>query len=319
MRTKTEAYEAMLRHHATLLEEVHARAAALRRAVSGGFSFEPAVAELVAYMSDEVLPHALAEEKTIYQTAAARPELAATVATMIAEHGRLAAVLDQLSSAEEREKAAATAGALAELFAAHVTKENDVLLPALVSDEKVNLGELLGEMHRLTEQGAGEPVAGEEAVAGADTESDLLLLLLEAASDLAEVGRDDRACRLAADAWRSVRTGRPDLAARATAALHRLARQATTEPVALRRSGGAPSAEGEPDLDVRSLAPALRHEAIFTCYRALEPGTGFVLVNDHDPKPLRYQFEAEHAGEFSWDYLESGPRTWRVRIGRAPR
>jgi uncharacterized protein (DUF2249 family) len=43
-----------------------------------------------------------------------------------------------------------------------------------------------------------------------------------------------------------------------------------------------------------------------------------VLVNDHDPKPLRYQFEAEHAGEFTWDAVESGPEVWRVRIGRPP-
>jgi len=42
-----------------------------------------------------------------------------------------------------------------------------------------------------------------------------------------------------------------------------------------------------------------------------------VLVNDHDPKPLRYQFQAEHPGEFTWDYLESGPEAWRVRIARA--
>ncbi|MDA8323903.1 MAG: DUF2249 domain-containing protein [Actinomycetota bacterium] len=74
---------------------------------------------------------------------------------------------------------------------------------------------------------------------------------------------------------------------------------------------------GGPDLDVRELAPALRHQTIFDTYRALPPGTGFVLVNDHDPKPLRYQFEAEHAGQFTWSYLESGPRVWRVRIGRA--
>ena len=50
---------------------------------------------------------------------------------------------------------------------------------------------------------------------------------------------------------------------------------------------------------------------------ALTPGQGFVLVNDHDPKPLYYQFEAEHTGQFTWDYLEEGPLTWRVRIGRA--
>jgi uncharacterized protein (DUF2249 family) len=48
----------------------------------------------------------------------------------------------------------------------------------------------------------------------------------------------------------------------------------------------------------------------------LLPGAGFVLVNDHDPTPLRYQFEAEHAGAFTWDYLEAGPAAWRVRVGR---
>lgn len=39
-------------------------------------------------------------------------------------------------------------------------------------------------------------------------------------------------------------------------------------------------------------------------------------LNDHDPKPLYYQFEAEHAGQFTWEYLEQGPEVWRVRIGR---
>ncbi|GAB2939716.1 DUF2249 domain-containing protein [Micromonospora polyrhachis] len=69
-------------------------------------------------------------------------------------------------------------------------------------------------------------------------------------------------------------------------------------------------------LDVRTEAPARRHDLIFSTYAALGAGEAFVLVNDHDPKPLHYQFAAEHAGQFSWDYLESGPSTWRVRIGR---
>jgi len=69
-------------------------------------------------------------------------------------------------------------------------------------------------------------------------------------------------------------------------------------------------------LDIRSEVPARRHELIFETYGKLGSGEGFVLVNDHDPKPLYYQFEAEHTGEFSWDYLEEGPEVWRVRIGR---
>jgi uncharacterized protein (DUF2249 family) len=70
-------------------------------------------------------------------------------------------------------------------------------------------------------------------------------------------------------------------------------------------------------LDVRTEIPARRHELIFETYSKLEPGEGFVLVNDHDPKPLYYQFAAEHPGEFTWDYLEEGPLVWQVRIGRA--
>jgi uncharacterized protein (DUF2249 family) len=69
-------------------------------------------------------------------------------------------------------------------------------------------------------------------------------------------------------------------------------------------------------LDVRSEVPARRHELIFDTYAGLGDGEAFVLINDHDPKPLYYQFEAEHTGEFTWDYLEEGPADWRVRIGR---
>lgn len=69
-------------------------------------------------------------------------------------------------------------------------------------------------------------------------------------------------------------------------------------------------------LDVRPEQPARRHQLIFETYGALDPGESFELVNDHDPKPLYYQFAAEHAGEFVWYPLEEGPEVWRVRIGR---
>jgi uncharacterized protein (DUF2249 family) len=69
-------------------------------------------------------------------------------------------------------------------------------------------------------------------------------------------------------------------------------------------------------LDVRTEPPSRRHELIFDTYAGLADGQGFVLVNDHDPKPLYYQLAAEHPNQFSWDYLEEGPEVWRVRIGR---
>ncbi|WP_081625107.1 DUF2249 domain-containing protein [Hyphomicrobium denitrificans] len=70
------------------------------------------------------------------------------------------------------------------------------------------------------------------------------------------------------------------------------------------------------EIDVRQLIPIKRHEKIFQLVDALAPGASFVLVNDHDPKPLYYQLEAEHPKQFSWTYVEKGPSVWRVEIGR---
>ena len=70
------------------------------------------------------------------------------------------------------------------------------------------------------------------------------------------------------------------------------------------------------ELDVRVIPPREKHPAIFKTFDALEPGEDFVLINDHDPFPLRYQFEAERTNHFTWHYDESGPIVWRVRIGK---
>jgi uncharacterized protein (DUF2249 family) len=70
-------------------------------------------------------------------------------------------------------------------------------------------------------------------------------------------------------------------------------------------------------LDVRDLPPAQRHEQIFAAYDDLGIGDGFVLVNDHDPKPLYHQFEAEAGPEFRWEYRQKEPGEFRVLIGKA--
>lgn len=70
-------------------------------------------------------------------------------------------------------------------------------------------------------------------------------------------------------------------------------------------------------LDVRQVAPRERHPLVFSTFEALVPGEGFILIADHDPQPLRRQFHAKCADQFSWDYLEQGPAVWRVRIGRS--
>ena len=69
-------------------------------------------------------------------------------------------------------------------------------------------------------------------------------------------------------------------------------------------------------VDVREIPPRDRHPLIFGSFDHLSPGEALLLINDHDPKPLFYQFQAESSGKFTWDYLESGPEVWRVRIGK---
>lgn len=69
-------------------------------------------------------------------------------------------------------------------------------------------------------------------------------------------------------------------------------------------------------IDVRAIPPRERHPLIFSTFGALPPQQSMEIVNDHDPKPLYYQMQAEQPGQFTWDYLASGPEVWHVRITR---
>ncbi len=69
-------------------------------------------------------------------------------------------------------------------------------------------------------------------------------------------------------------------------------------------------------IDVRQVPPPQRHALIFATFDGLGQGDQLELVNDHDPLPLRGQFERTRAGQFQWDYVDSGPALWRVRISR---
>lgn len=69
-------------------------------------------------------------------------------------------------------------------------------------------------------------------------------------------------------------------------------------------------------LDLRPMPPVERHATIFMTWDALKPGQAMRIINDHDPKPLYYQFEAEHKGRFRWKYEKQGPADWIVRIDR---
>jgi uncharacterized protein (DUF2249 family) len=69
-------------------------------------------------------------------------------------------------------------------------------------------------------------------------------------------------------------------------------------------------------IDVRTIPPRERHPLIFNTFNGLAAGESLLLINDHDPKPLHYQFQAEQANRFGWNYLQQGPDVWQVQISK---
>jgi uncharacterized protein (DUF2249 family) len=64
------------------------------------------------------------------------------------------------------------------------------------------------------------------------------------------------------------------------------------------------------------MPPWERHPKILEIWDKLPVGDTIELVNDHDPKPLHYQFIMEHSGEFEWESEEKRPREWVAHIKR---
>ncbi|MFZ6032691.1 MULTISPECIES: DUF2249 domain-containing protein [unclassified Melioribacter] len=68
------------------------------------------------------------------------------------------------------------------------------------------------------------------------------------------------------------------------------------------------------ELDIRPIPPREKHPTIFATFDSLKSGEGFQLINDHDPIPLFYQFNAERPNQFNWEPIEKYPTVWRVNI-----
>lgn len=66
--------------------------------------------------------------------------------------------------------------------------------------------------------------------------------------------------------------------------------------------------------DVREIPCRVKHAQIFQRWFDLPVGQFFVLINDHDPIPLYYQFAAQFPDAFQWEYLLRGPDEFQVKI-----
>lgn len=70
------------------------------------------------------------------------------------------------------------------------------------------------------------------------------------------------------------------------------------------------------ELDVRGLPKPEKHPTIFKAYADLAVGEALVLVNDHDPRHLRDEFEVEYPGGYGWEYVAKDRGAYRIRISK---
>jgi uncharacterized protein (DUF2249 family) len=167
------AAEAVEQHHAQMAGALAARVEALVTAAAGGDeqAARSARGDLVGWCEDDLVPHALAEEKAMYPAAQARPEGRLLVDGMLAEHQTITGLVQLIRATEDPVRAAAAAKALQVAFESHLAKENELVLPLLVSAPEVSVAELLGGMHELLggeghEHGHGEAEEAAQAHGG---------------------------------------------------------------------------------------------------------------------------------------------------------
>jgi uncharacterized protein (DUF2249 family) len=146
-----QAVEAVKSHHAELAGALAVQAEALIEAAARGDlpGAGAAAGALVRWCDTELIPHALAEEATMYPRAHEDPRARLLVDAMLAEHRDLVALVEGIREATGPVRAAAGAQALRSLFDSHLVKENEQILPLLAESGEVSLAVILEGRHEL--------------------------------------------------------------------------------------------------------------------------------------------------------------------------
>ncbi|MGH8960344.1 MAG: DUF2249 domain-containing protein [Jatrophihabitantaceae bacterium] len=257
---------AIRNHHAQLTRQAHELTDAVLAAHPDGDHLR-ARDELHTWYRAELLPHAVAEEQALYLPASELDATRLLICGMLAEHRSLVRLVAALNEATGGVEVIAAAAAARAVFDVHVSKENDLLLPAL-DQAGLDLAAALDGMHAIL----GQPDAATAPAEAAPAEADC-------------------GCGCA----------RGDGAAGQSSGVLQIGEAPRVDPA---------------ELDVRALPHGQRHEIIFARLDQLGRGQSLVIVNDHDPKPLRYQTSALWPDRFEWSYRQSGPEIWRVAIIR---
>jgi uncharacterized protein (DUF2249 family)/iron-sulfur cluster repair protein YtfE (RIC family) len=146
-----QAVQAVKNHHGKLAAGLADQVEALIEAAALGDQLAAAAESdaLVRWCGAELIPHAIAEEQTMYPVAYEDPRARLLVEAMLAEHRGLVALVEAIGEANNPVHAAANAQALRSLFDSHLLKENEQMLPLLAASTEVSLAVILQGMHEL--------------------------------------------------------------------------------------------------------------------------------------------------------------------------
>ncbi|MEW6156388.1 MAG: DUF2249 domain-containing protein [Verrucomicrobiota bacterium] len=67
-------------------------------------------------------------------------------------------------------------------------------------------------------------------------------------------------------------------------------------------------------IDLRTLSPRQQQPAIFKAWGDLADGGTLLLTHDVDMLAVYFRFACEQTGRFHWEYKQSGPEIWEVRV-----
>jgi hypothetical protein len=145
--SNTTVIAAVRAHHAQLSAELRERTAAVLSAAERGED-TTALASLCDWYRGELLPHLVAEEQALYGAGLELAPVRLLVRAMLEERRALVTVVAELALARRAFQAATLAASAQSLFNVHLTKENDLLLPAL-DGAGWDLATALGGMHEI--------------------------------------------------------------------------------------------------------------------------------------------------------------------------
>jgi hemerythrin-like domain-containing protein len=141
-----EIAEAMRNHHALMAQQLHTLAG---HVVTQKEEWGTARNEVGMYLTDDILPHAAAEELTIYRVAAQVDSMKGLIDSMLFEHGVIREIREKLMAASMWEEAVTFSTEAAKLFEIHAEKENRFIIAVLEPRSDVDLASVLGDMHHL--------------------------------------------------------------------------------------------------------------------------------------------------------------------------